>query len=371
MGVHTWMRTYLRIDLDKIASNYRRIVKAVGPDAKIAAIVKANAYGHGATPVAQRLSTEGCSCFAVATLAEAVELREAGVDQQILMLYGFLGGEESEVVRHGITPVLTSLNQVEKWKSQGRERGAPLACHVKFNTGMNRAGLDDRNDKSIDAVSSPELVVEAVSTHLAAAEDFADSASAPPRQRFESVLDRLAQRGVRPAFRHMANSAGVAWRPSAIYNMVRTGLAIYGYLSRTTGPHGASAYNCEPAVEWRSQIVDLRDVSPGDRIGYNGTFKARSPMKVALLGVGYADGYRRALSNRGEVLIHGVRCPVVGRVSMDLTTVDATRVPQGKIGDEAVLLGDGITLHELADHCDTVSYEALCAISPRVTRLYS
>ena len=364
------MRTHLRIDLDQIAANFRALRDAVGLDTRIAAIVKANAYGHGAAPVALRLREQGCESFAVATLDEAIELREAGVSGQILLLYGFLPGEEPEVARREITPVLASLNQIELWRTEARKHGEPLGCHVKFNTGMSRAGLDDRDPDAITAAASSELDVEGLCTHLASAEDFEDAASEQQAARFAGVIERLAAQGVRPAVIHMANSAAIAWRPSARFNMVRSGLALYGYHPRPVGSPGEPSYACKPALEWRAAILDIRNLRAGDQIGYNGTFTAPQAMRVALLGVGYGDGFRRALSNNADVLVKGSRCPVVGRVSMDLTTVDVTSVAEARSGDDVTLLGAGLDLHELAERCGTVSYEILCGISSRVKRLY-
>ncbi len=371
MGLRLPMRTHLRIDLDQIAANFRGLRDAVGPEVHVVAAVKANAYGHGAAPVTLRLEAEGCEHFAVATLDEAVELREAGVGTRILLLYGFLPGEESEVARRGITPVLTTVEMIERWGAAASNYDRPLPCHMKFNTGMSRAGLDDRSPDAIAAAAAPEIEVEGLCTHLSSAEDFEEAATEQQTARFELVIERLAEKGVRPGVIHMANSAAIAWRPSLRFNMVRSGLALYGYQPRPIGASGDPSYRCQPALEWRAKILDIRDVLAGDKIGYNGTFTAQQPMRVALLGVGYGDGFRRELSNNADVLVRGSRCPVVGRVSMDLTTVDATSLAEVRIGDEATLLGGGLGLHELADRCGTVSYEILCGISSRVKRVYT
>jgi len=365
------MRTHLRIDLDQIASNFRGLSAAAGAEVTVVAIVKANAYGHGAVPVAKQLEADGCKSFAVATLDEAVELRNAGISSQILLLYGFLPGDEAEVARRAITPVLTSLEMMDRWASQGREHGKRLACHVKFNTGMSRAGLDDRDPDSIATTASSYIEVEGLSTHLASAEDFEDPAAEEQTARFSSVRERLAAKGVEPPVIHIANSAAIAWRPAIRFTMARTGLALYGYQPKPVGLSGPPSYQCAPALEWRAQILNIRNIQAGEKIGYNGTFTADTPMRVALLGVGYGDGFRRELSNNGDVLVRNARCPIVGRVSMDLTTVDVTAVGDARIGDEATLLGGGIGLHEFADRCGTVSYEILCGISSRVKRVYA
>lgn len=372
------MRTHVRVHLSRIAQNYHNLRSACAPGAEVLAIVKANAYGHGAVEVVRALEVAGCARFAVACLAEGVELRSAGIQSEIVVLEGFLPGEEDELVRQRLTPVLHARYQVERWTDLGKgAQDVPLPCHLKVNTGMNRLGvsLGDAAALAGELQEAPGVELQGVATHLASAEDFEDPAATQQIERFQQLLSELDRAGLpRLRWTHFANSAGLAYRQAGgalrQFNLTRTGLALYGWLPPVVGAHPRSEVEVEPALEWRARVLSVQRIRPGDRVGYGGDYTAHRPTTIAAIGAGYGDGYRRDLSNRARIRLHGRDCPVVGRVSMDLTTVDVSDCIEAAPGDEAILLGDGVTAHELADHCGTIAYEILCGIAARVPRVF-
>ncbi len=337
------------------------------------AVLKANAYGHGAVLTARALELAGCGRFAVACLSEAVELRVAGVAGEIVVLGGFLPGEEPEFVAQRLTPMLHAPFQVAAWVEVGGhgEKG-PLPCHLKVNTGMNRLGVNLSEAAGLCRALSeaPGVRLEGIATHLASAEDFEDPVAERQLARFQELVSSLEAGGIpRPRWTHFANSAGLAYRPPA-GNLARCGLTLYGWQPRPVGPAPAPRFDVSPALEWRAKVLAVNEIGAGARVGYSGRFTASRPMRVAALGVGYGDGFRRELSQGGRVRLHGRDCPVVGLVSMDLTMADVSACDRVEPGDEAVVLGDGIAVHELAERCGTIAYEILCGVSARVPRIF-
>jgi len=338
----------------------------------VLAVVKADAYGHGAVRVSRALAEAGCRRFAVASLAEGAELREAGIAGEIVVLGGFVPGQEADLVRHDLTPMLFGPSLVERWRNAARNADRKLPCHLEIETGMTRVGLRFQSGGELAATiaEAPELALQGVATHLAAAEDFSDPSADQQLERFARVLDEARAAGLDPGGIHVSNSAAAAYRSFEGQTLLRPGFALYGYLSKTVGEAPEPRFAVKKALEWRAAVLDVRDVEPGERLGYNGTYTAERAMRVAVLGVGYGDGYRRELSNRGEVLLGGRRCPVVSRISMDFTLVDVTDLPEVEAGDEATVLDDSLDAQELARRCDTVAYEILTGLSWRVPRVY-
>ena len=364
------MRTYARVDLARLFSNYRNIEAACPAGMEILAVLKADAYGHGAVAVSRPLESAGCKRFAVATLEEGATLRAAGVGASIVLLSGCFPGEEEEAARLDVTPMIPDEERLKAWRAVARKLGRKLPWHLEVDTGMGRLGMTFGSPDELAATltGSPELHVEGVGIHLAAAEDFADRSAKDQLDRFHRLIRGVRTLGVNPGLVHAANSAAIAYRSLEGQTLVRPGLALYGYVSRPHGDAPASRLDVHPALEWRTRVLTVRAAQPGDRLGYNGAFVVERPMLVATLGVGYADGYRRELSNRGEVLINAVRRPILGRISMDLTLVEADETVRA--GQEAVLLGPGLDARELADRCGTIPYEILSGISARVPRVY-
>lgn len=365
------MRNSVWVDLDRIAANYRSILASSPEGAEVLAVVKDDAYGHGAVPVSHALEAQGCHRFAVASLEEAAALREAGICGEIVALGGFFAGQEREAAELEITPAIHTAEALERWSKLGSELGHRLPCHLKFDSGMTRLGLPSDAAATLALLALHSGVeVRGMATQLASSEDFHGAHSSEQLQRFFALREQLAIGGTQPPLIHYANSAAVAYGDLAQGNLMRCGLALYGYVNPSPG-RALSRLNLAPALEWRSKILAVREVPAGSRLGYGGTFTAPRPMRIAALAVGYGDGYPRALSGKSDVVIRGQRRPVVGKISMDITLIDVTDDPAVSMLDEAILIGDEVNAAELAGLCDTIPYEILSQISPRTERRYS
>ena len=365
------MRNYVRVDLERIAANYRAIQAACPLGSEVLAVVKDDAYGHGAVPVAHALAAQGCGRFAVASLEEAAALREAGIRGEIVALGGFFAGQERDAAQLDISPAIHTAEALERWSKQGADLGRKLPCHLKFDTGMTRLGLP------ADAAATLELLarnggveVRGLATQLASSEDFYGVHSSEQLRSFFHLRDSLAAGGLQPPFLHYGNSAAVAYGDLSQGNLVRCGLALYGYVNPSPGGK-PSRLNLRPALEWRCNILAVREVPAGARLGYGGGFVAPAAMRIAALSVGYGDGYPRALSDKGIVVVQGCKRPVVGKISMDITLIDVTSQPTVSSADEAILIGDDVSAAELARLCDTIPYEILSRSSPRAERRYA
>jgi alanine racemase len=368
--------TWAEIDLDALASNFRWVRERVGSTVKVMAVVKANAYGHGAVQCAQRLSAEGADWFAVAMPEEGVELRRAGLAQPILSLGGFWKGQEQLCLRDSIVPVVYRLDMIEALDRAAREAQVIADVHLKIDSGMGRLGVRYREvGEFADALKSfKNIRVDGVMTHFAAADNpdlngFTDEQVA----RFRQAVETLRERGHRPRYEDMANSAGTFAHPSSWGNMVRPGGVLYG-LWRDILPPANEPPRLLPVMTLRSHITLLKRVLPGETLGYGCTFEAARETIVATLPIGYNDGYVRALSNRGRAIVRGCYAPVAGRISMDLTLVDVTDVPGVALNDCVTLLGAdnglSVTAEDIAKAAGTLSYEITCGISARVPRYY-
>jgi alanine racemase len=368
--------TWAEIDLDALASNFRWVRERVGQGVKVMAVVKANAYGHGANACAQRLAAEGADWFAVALPEEGIELRRAGINQPILSLGGFWQGQEQLCVKHALVPVVYRLDMIEALDRAAREAQTVVDVHLKIDTGMGRLGVRYMEvGEFAEALRAfKHLRVDGVMTHFAAADNpdldcFTDEQVA----RFRRAVETLRERGHNPTFEDMANSAGMFAHPSSWGNMVRPGGVLYG-LWRDILPPATSPPALKPVMSVRSRITLLKRVSPGETLGYGCTFEASRETIVATLPVGYNDGYVRALSNRGRAIVRGRYASVAGRISMDLTLLDVTDVPGVALNDLVTLMGtDGdlsIPAEDIAKTAGTLSYEITCGISARVPRKY-
>ena len=366
------MRTHTRIHRKRLAENYREISRAVGPGVAIVSVIKGDAYGHGTVEVARTLVAAGADYLAVAYLDEAVLLREAGVKEKILLLTGPPQGEEPEVQAQRLTPMLHTPAQLEAWEKQARASERNLPYHLGLDTGMTRLGFDTASTDELAnlIVDTSYLRLEGVATHLAAAEDFSNPQTGEQQRRFDGIVKKLEQRGVRARYVHVSNSAAIAYRPDADRSMVRPGLALYGYVNPAIGSPVEPRIRTAPVLEWKARILLVRDAPAGARLGYSGTYTAERPMRIGVLSVGYGDGLSRRMSNGGEVMVLGKRCPIVGLVNMDLTLVDLTAAPRAEPSDEVTLIGESIDALRMARQCDTIPYEVLCNISKRVPRVY-
>ena len=365
------MRNYVRVDLGRIAANYRAIQAACPERSEVLAVIKDDAYGHGAIPVAHALAAQGCRRFAVASLEEAASLREAGLCGEIIALGGFFAGQERDAAELEITPAVHTAEALERWSKQGADLGRKLPCHLKFDTGMTRLGLPANVAATLELLAQNTGVeVRGLATQLASSEDFYGAHSSEQLHRFLELRDQLAANGLRPPFVHYGNSAAVAYGDLSHGNLVRCGLALYGYVNPAPGGE-PSRLDLQPALEWRSKILAVREVPGGSRLGYGGGFTAPAAMRIAALSAGYGDGYPRALSGKGIVVVQGCRRPVVGKISMDITLIDVTSEPAVSSMDEAILIGDDVSAAELARLCDTIPYEILSRISSRAERRYA
>jgi alanine racemase len=354
-------------------------------DGDAVAVIKANAYGHGAAEALAALAADGGDWFAVTCLDEACILQPQLKGRRTLILSGLFEGEASEVVRHGLTPVLGSVQQLE-WLGEAVPQSAepPFPLHLEIDTGMARQGIQWNDATALAAFAAlltehSQLLLEAVMTHFASPEDPRSTQTGEQLDRLRAALATLREHGVAPPLIHAGNSATAfeAAQMAALRDiaqqsgsrlLLRPGIALYGYGAR------AAERGLQPVLTWKSHISALRTIAPGEGVSYNATFRAARTTRIALLPVGYADGYNRLLSNRGEVLVRGQRAPIAGRVTMDQTMIDVTDIADAAVGDEVVLLGrqgsDVITADDLAGHTGTIAYEVLCAVGARVPRVW-
>jgi len=371
--------TWAEIDLNNLAANFNQVKQRVSQTARVMAVVKANAYGHGAVQCAQRLAREGADWFGVALPEEGIELRESGITQPILCLAGYWPGQAAACIRHGLTSVVYRLEMIEALNQAAANAGVVADLHVKIDTGMGRLGVRfDQLGEFVAALSQFHNVrIDGVMTHLAAADD----ASCRPLtrdqiERFDDAVLVFRDHGYRPTHLHLANSAGVYGYRESWGNLVRPGGVLYGLWRDVLGLATPSP-GLLPVMSLHSRICLLKWVPSGDTIGYGCTFEASRRSLIATVPVGYYDGYMRGLSNRAHVIVRGMYVPVVGRVSMDLTLIDVTDVAGVEVDDQVTLLGWNrenaelkITAEDLARIVGTLSYEVTCGVSERVPRVY-
>ena len=391
---------WAEVSLSALRHNFRVVQEHVGAGVTICAVVKCNAYGHGVEECAPALEQAGAKWFGVTSTDEGIVLREVGVTGRILVLCGLYPGEEEEALRNSLTPAVFRLEQAQALARAADRLGLtrPAAIHLKIDTGMARLGspLADLEAFAEGVKRLPQIELEGIFSHLASSEVLDDEHTAHQIANYDAALRTLANHGLHPPLRHLANSGAVEGRPNTWHNFVRPGLLLYGYeygLSR----HDDAPVNevphlpLKPVLSWKTHVLGLRDVPAGQPLGYGGAYVTPAPARIAAVSVGYGDGLSRKVSVRnghdpalchihpsvghGEVLIRGQRAPIVGRVSMDLTLIDVTHVPGAAIGDEVVLIGRGgneqITAWDLARSSDTVVYETLCNLSKRVPRRHA
>ncbi len=364
--------TWAEIDLDAIAHNVRELSR-LAPGARFMAVVKADGYGHGAAEVARAALKAGASWLGVATVEEGVALRRAGIKAPVLVLGYISPMQASAVLLHGLRPTVFHADLAEALSRKAASLGRTVPVHLKVDTGMTRVGVRPHEAVPFAQMLTalPNLELEGVFTHLATADEPTNPYASEQLARFDQVLAALKQAGIEPRIRHAANSAALMLLPQAHYDLVRAGIALYG---QPPDPQVEWPASLRPALAWRTRVGMVKWVEPDTPISYGCTYRTRGRERIASLPVGYADGLSRLLSNRGEVLIHGRRCPIVGRICMDQTMV---RVPDDldvKVGDEVVLIGEQgverITASDLAQTIGTINYEIVCSIGKRVPRLY-
>jgi alanine racemase len=370
-------RCYVEISRSRIAANYRAVRDAVGPGTQIVGVVKANAYGHGAVEVARVLAAEGAKWLAVSSVDEGIALRRAGINCRVLIMAGVMQWEHEAMREFRLTPVAHSLDDLRRFDEGGPlDADLKIDVHLKIDTGMNRLGTRRAAAEIADAILALRKTrVEGLLSHFASAADFTSGQTNEQIREFNGIWQELAGLGVRPALMHFASTNAIAYpRRDAWLSLVRPGHAIYGYVSPARGPAPPPVLVVKPALSWRTRIISVKDVPAGSKVGYGGSFTASSPMRLAVLAAGYADGVPHRLSNKGKVIAGGRFAPIVGTVSMDLTTIDITNSPGMEPGDEVTLLGRegdaALDAQEIARAAGTISYNVLCGISARVKRFY-
>ncbi len=366
-GASPLRRAWVEIDLAALARNYRRLAERVSP-ARILAVVKADAYGHGAVGVARVLEREGVGGFAVALAEEGIELRAAGIVAPVLVLSPVPAEAFEALAAHHLTPAVGSLEQLHALADFAASTGWRSDVHLKFDTGMTRLGLalEEAEEARALLARQTHLRLAGLLSHLAEAETPEAPTNARQRERFLALRDAWPQAARNGVAMHLANSAGALHLPATRFDLVRLGLALYGY-----DPAGRAAIELDPVLSVEAELVQVRDVAPGTRAGYGGRWIADRPSRVGVVPVGYADGYSWRLGNRAEVLVRGRRVPLAGAVSMDMLLVDLTE-SGGEVGERVTLLGrqggERITALELAARVPSIPYQMLCLFGLRLPR---
>ncbi len=370
------MRNWLEVDLNRLSENVDTVRAALPEGCDIIAVVKANAYGHGEAKICRALSGMGINRFAVASLGEALNIREEGIDGDILVLSYIDPEDVPKAVNCNIS--LAAVSE-EYAREVGRIASASGLCakmHMKVNTGMNRVGFDCRDEKDLqriaDAYSIPGLLFTGIFSHFSSSDDLSEGAEEYTRMqldRFERVLSFLESRGIDPGLRHISNSGAIGKYREARFDAVRCGALMYGYNTAADAP-----MDVKPVGTWKATISCVRTLREGDAVSYSRHYIARGGEKIATVCVGYADGYKRSLSGRedgsgGYVIVKGRKCPIVGNICMDQLMVDVTGLDP-EMGDEAVLMGEGYTADDMALDAGTCMHDIISSIGPRVERVY-
>ncbi len=363
---------WAEIDLSAIAHNAQTLKRVLAPPTQLMAVVKANAYGHGAVPVARTALAHGATWLGVARASEGCELRDAGIDAPILLLGPMSPAEADDAVRARLRVAITSLNVARALSNASQAQNAITPIHLKIDTGMSRFGVPLAQVVEIAhaLLAMTALQLEGVFTHFAVADEADKSFTEQQRDRFDEAVNELVRADIRVPMRHAANSAGTLSSERFHYDLVRAGIALYG---AHVGENLSLAQPLRPALSLKSRVAYVRDVRAGATVGYGRTFTCERDMRLALVSIGYADGVRRALSNNGAALIRGQRARIVGRVSMDQIVVSADDCHAAE-GDEVALIGAqddaAISVDEVAQWANTIAYEIFTGISARVPRIY-
>jgi len=360
------------VDLGALEFNYRQIRKRIHEGVKVLAVVKADAYGHGAIPVSLKLERLGVEYLGVAIAEEGVELRRGGVKTPILVLGGIFGEEVDQILRFRLTPVIFRKDSLKLLSREAERQRKKVKIHLKVDTGMGRLGVPlNLWPRFLEEVKRfPRIETEGILSHFSML-DAEKGYTQNQWRAFQRAVEVAQEAGISCRYVHMASSATLTAFPAYSAKLVRPGIMLYGSYP---SPAFQNLIPLKPVMALKTRIHFLKSVPPGTRISYGGTFTTKRQSLIATLPVGYADGYSHHLSNRGEVLIHGKRAPVMGKVCMDFVIVDVTDVPRVKVGDEVVLMGrqgkEQITADEIAEKIDSISYEVLCSIGKRVPRIY-
>jgi alanine racemase len=369
-------RSWVEVSRKQVGDNFEAIRQLVEPLTEVMPVVKADAYRHGAIEVSRVLEERGARWLAVSNTEEGVALRDAGITARILVMADFLPFTREAMLAYGLTPVIHSLDDIVELDRIARLRENKYKFHLKVDTGMGRLGVKPDPAAILSTLDDcPNVELEGLMTHFASAGNYQSCQTDSQVSTFESVVDALARAGVKPAYLHLSSTIPIAYaRKRAWRAMVRPGHAIYGYVSPARGSAPPKQLVVKPALAWKASVLQVKTVDAGSLIGYGGIYRAASSMRIAILAAGYADGIPHRLSNRGRVIVNGKFSPILGAVSMDLTTIDVTHSPEVRVGDAVTLLGSegeaSIDAQEMAKLAGTISYSVLCGIHARVKRLY-
>ncbi len=369
-------RCWVEVSRRQLADNYHAVRTAVGSGITVMPVVKADAYRHGAVEVARVLAQEGARWLAVSNVEEGVVLRQGGITARILIMGDYLPFERPALIDYDLTPAIHSLAQLRDFDRMAMALERPLPYHLKVDTGMGRLGANNEPAAVVEALRHLRHArFEGLMTHFASAANYESDQTAEQVDCFRRVERALHEAGIHPEYTHLSSTIPVAYgRRDAWGNMVRPGHAIYGYVSPARGPAPSALLNVKPAMNWKARILEVKDLRPGARVGYGAMFTAERVMRLAVIAAGYADGVQHRLGNRGKVIAAGRLAPIVGAISMDLTTIDITDCPPLQPGDAVTLLGreGGVSLdaQQIARMAGTISYSVLCGIGQRVKRVY-
>lgn len=373
--MNRYLRCYAEISIEAIGHNIREVKKRLPEGVKLLGVVKANAYGHGAVPVASYLENQ-VDYFATATIEEAVELRENGISAPILILGYVSPSQYGDLVEYDITQTIDSYAQALALEKEAARQNRKAKAHLAVDTGMTRIGFqvtEHDADEAAKIADLPHIELEGMFTHFSCADQEDKTYCSMQMEKYDKMTALLAERGVTIPLRHICNSAGIMEFDDHRFEMVRSGIITYGiYPSEEVKKERLDLI---PALSWKSHVIHVKEVGPGIGVSYGATYVTEKPMtRIATVSAGYADGYPRALSNQGCVLIHGKKAPIIGRICMDQMMVDVTDIPDVQVEDVVTLVGtDGdetITIEEIANPAARFDYEMLCDISSRVTRVY-
>ncbi len=351
--------------------------RVVSPGVEVAGVVKADAYGHGALEVSRVLEAEGARWLAVSSVDEGVTLREGGIRApRILVMGGFLPDEGAQLAEFDLTPAVHSLSEIRQVDRLAECSGKPIPYHLKIDSGMGRLGTRASASEILAVLGDTRHArLEGLMTHFASAANYDSEQTAGQLARFHAVAAELRAAGVDAPILHTSSTIAVAYgRSEGWHNLVRAGHALYGYVSPARGDAPPQLLRVAPALTWKARILQIKDLPEGALVGYGGTFRTPRPMRIGVVGAGYADGVFHRLSNRGRVIADGKLAPILGTISMDLTTIDLSHTTELSPGDAVTLLGSEgestLDAQQLARVAGTISYNILCSISARVKRVY-
>mgnify|MGYP004603539383 FL=1 len=370
------MRVWKEIKLDAVKDNVKNIRGLLKDGVRLLAVIKADAYGHGAVEVAQSLLFDGgADYFGVATYGEAEQLRRAGINTPVLILGAVFDDEYAELVKDDITLTVFDFDTAKKLSDTAKKLGKTAKIHIKIDTGMARIGFlpsEDAVEEIIKISKLDGIEIEGMFSHFAKADEADKMPTRVQFEKFMFIKNELLKRGIKIPICHICNSAGIIDFPEYHLDMVRSGIITYGYYPSDFV--NKDALKLESAMSFKSRVVHIKTVEKGTSVSYGGTFTAKEKMKIATVSAGYADGYSRLLSNKADVIINGVRCRVLGRVCMDQLMVDATHLKNINLGDEVILFGKSgnnkVTVEETAEIMGTINYEVMCGLSRRVPGVY-